>query len=161
MKDLKILASHPVQYHAPFFKALTDSGLDMEVGYYDAGTAGRTGYVRDFGMNIQLDTDLLEGYPCRIFLNEGGTYSKSEQFRVFIPMVVWALRERTPILLMGWVVPVDDPDALARTLRQAYEERNTWDEKGKQSMKKISRHTYGAMVDGVLSALKTDRLSRI
>lgn len=83
-----------------------DSGLDMEVGYYHAGTAGRTGYDRDFGMNIQWDIDLFEGYPYRIFLNESGTYSKSEQFRVFIPMVVWALRDQTPILLMGWFVEI-------------------------------------------------------
>lgn len=53
----------------------------------------------------------------------------------------------------GWVVPANDPVALARTLRQAYEERRTWDEKGQQSLKKISRHTYDAMADGVLAAL--------
>lgn len=55
----------------------------------------------------------------------------------------------------GWVVPADDPAALARTLRQAYEERHTWEEKGRQSLKKISRHTYSAMADGVLAALQS------
>jgi glycosyltransferase involved in cell wall biosynthesis len=104
MKDLKIVASHPVQYHAPFFKALKDSGLDIEVGYYHAGTAGRKGYDPDFGRDIQWDIDLLAGYPYRIFLNKTGVYSKSEQIRIFMPMVGWALKNRSPLLLMGWFV---------------------------------------------------------
>ncbi|NWG33068.1 MAG: glycosyltransferase [Chloroflexi bacterium] len=106
MKNLKIVASHPVQYHAPFFKALTDSGLDIEVGYYHAGTAGRKGYDPDFGRDIQWDIDLLAGYPYRIFLNETGVYSKSEQIRIFMPMFGWALQDRSPLLLMGWFVEI-------------------------------------------------------
>lgn len=53
----------------------------------------------------------------------------------------------------GWVAPADDLSALARVLRQAYEERHTWEEKGEQSLKKISCHTYSAMADGVQEAL--------
>jgi len=106
MKDLKIVASHPVQYHAPFFKALNDSGLDIEVGYYHAGTAGRKGYDPDFGRDIQWDIDLLTGYPYRIFLNKTGVYSKPEQIRILIPMIKWALQNRSPLLLMGWFVEI-------------------------------------------------------
>jgi glycosyltransferase involved in cell wall biosynthesis len=60
----------------------------------------------------------------------------------------------------GWVVPADDPDALARTLRRAYEERHTWEAKGKRSLEKISRHTYAAMADGVMSALDSLELPK-
>jgi glycosyltransferase involved in cell wall biosynthesis len=59
----------------------------------------------------------------------------------------------------GWVVPADDPAALAQALRQAYEERNTWQEKGQHSLKKISSHTYAVMADGVMAALDSLKLS--
>lgn len=104
MTYLRVLASHPVQYHVPFYRALVGDGLDLEVGYYHAGMAGRKGYDREFGMDIQWDVELLEGYPYRIFLDGTATYSKLEQLRSLMPMVFWALRHRTPLLLMGWFI---------------------------------------------------------
>ena len=55
-------------------------------------------------MDIQWDIELLEGYPYRVFLDGTATYSKMEQLRKLMPMLFWALRSRTPLLLMGWFI---------------------------------------------------------
>jgi len=104
LTDLRIFASHPVQYHVPLFRALVESGLNIEVRYYHSGTAGKVGRDPEFGLDIQWDIDLLSGYPHRIFLHETVMYSRREQLRFFLPMTTWVLKERTPILLMSWFI---------------------------------------------------------
>ena len=71
---LKILASHPVQYRAPFFQELVTSGLVIDVGYYHQGTAGKVGHDPEFGIDIQWDIDLINGYPNRIFNPRTASY---------------------------------------------------------------------------------------
>lgn len=101
--DLKIFASHPVQYHVPFYRALNDSGLEIDVRYYHQGTAGRLALDHDFGIQIEWDLDLLSGYPNQIYLGESANYSSAEQIRVLLRLLPWALRDRdVPLLLMGW-----------------------------------------------------------
>ncbi len=101
---LRILASHPVQYHVPFYRTLVECGLNVDVFYYHHGTAGRVGYDPEFGLEIQWDIDLLNGYPRRTFLTRSATYSLREQARHFLPLVFQLLRGRIPILLMGWFI---------------------------------------------------------
>ena len=104
MTDFRIIASHPVQYHVPIFQALVERGLNIEVGYYHEGTARTVGRDLNFGLDIQWDIDLLGGYPNRIFLNKTATYTLHEQLQIIFPMVLWVLRERSPVLLMGWFI---------------------------------------------------------
>jgi glycosyltransferase involved in cell wall biosynthesis len=104
--DLKILANHPVQYQAPLFRELTESGLNISVGYYHQGMVGQKTFDPDFGANIEWDIDLLTGYPHRFFLQKA-KYNRYEQFKISPQLFFWALRDRkTPLLLIGWFVEI-------------------------------------------------------
>ena len=100
--DLKILASHPVQYHVPFIREMVARGLDVEVTYYHQGTAGRMGHDAEFGLDFEWDLDLLGGYRHNILQSSSATYTWSEQTRVAQRLVPWVLRDQSPVLLMGW-----------------------------------------------------------
>ncbi len=103
MADLKILSSHPVQYHVPFYRALVMENVDIVVGFYHQGTAGRLSYDAGFGMEIAWDIDLLSEYSHKIFKQGEPSYQLFEQIKVAARMLPWALKDRkTPLLLMGW-----------------------------------------------------------
>lgn len=103
--DLKILTSHPTQYHVPLFRTLKNNGIEIEVQYYHQGTAGRVALDKDFGIEIEWDLDLLEGYPYNICLQGLAKLTLSEQIRVMPCMLKWALSDpRTPLLLIGWSI---------------------------------------------------------
>ena len=105
MTQLRILASHPIQYYVPFYRALVERGLNIEVCFYHTGTAGRVGYDPEFGLDIQWDVDLTSGYPHRIFLNTQATYKLLEQLKIAPKLLFWSLRDRkVPLLLSGWFV---------------------------------------------------------
>jgi glycosyltransferase involved in cell wall biosynthesis len=103
LAQLRILSSHPVQYHVPFFRRIASQGVEIEVGYYHQGSAGRVSHDAGFGIDIDWDIDLLSGYSYRIFLKDAPNYRLSEQLKLVPQMVSWALRNRQiPLLIMGW-----------------------------------------------------------
>jgi glycosyltransferase involved in cell wall biosynthesis len=103
LAQLRILSSHPVQYHVPFFQRIASEGVEIEVGYYHQGTAGRVSHDAGFGIDINWDIDLLSGYSYKIFLEDTPNYRLSEQLKLVHPMVSWALKNRQiPLLIMGW-----------------------------------------------------------
>ncbi len=105
MNDLRILASHPIQYQVPLFRELADRGVQIDVGYYHQGMAGKSALDVGFGIEVKWDIDLLGGYPYQIFLNTSATYRLLEQLRVAPKILLWSLRnQRTPLLLIGWFV---------------------------------------------------------
>jgi glycosyltransferase involved in cell wall biosynthesis len=104
--DLKILASHPIQYHVPFIREMVARGLDVEVAYYHQGTAGRMGHDAEFGLDFEWDLDLLGGYRHSILQSGRATYTWSEQTRIAQRLVPWMLRDRSPVLLMGWFAEI-------------------------------------------------------
>jgi glycosyltransferase involved in cell wall biosynthesis len=70
------LATHPVQYAAPIFRRLADCAeLDFQVAY--CGLQGaETGFDSEFGVAIQWDVPLLDGYSWTHIPNRGsGTES--------------------------------------------------------------------------------------
>jgi glycosyltransferase involved in cell wall biosynthesis len=103
LPDLKILSSHPVQYHVPFYRSMIAEGIDLAVGYYHQGTAGRIGHDAEFGIDLEWDIDLLDGYPHTIFFEGRATHHWLEQTKAAARLLPWALQGRqTPLLLMGW-----------------------------------------------------------
>lgn len=63
---LIIIATHPIQYHAPLWQALAkDGGAPFEVWYltHHAVTAS---HDAEFGKSFAWDIDLLAGYPHRL-----------------------------------------------------------------------------------------------
>jgi glycosyltransferase involved in cell wall biosynthesis len=53
----------------------------------------------------------------------------------------------------GWVVPLDDPVALAATLRAALAARDAWPEMGRRGRRRVAAHTYEAMAAGLETAI--------
>jgi glycosyltransferase involved in cell wall biosynthesis len=69
VKRVAIVASHVIQYQAPFYRLLAaDPEIDLTVLYLsDAGA--RTYLDEDMKTSLQWDVDLLDGYPHRFLRN--------------------------------------------------------------------------------------------
>jgi glycosyltransferase involved in cell wall biosynthesis len=69
---LAVIATHPIQYYAPWFAHLTlHLRAQIEVFYlWDFGVAAR--HDPGFGRTVQWDIDLLSGYAHRFVPNEAG-----------------------------------------------------------------------------------------
>ena len=97
------LASHPIQYQAPWFRALAQApDIDFSVLFVQQPDAGQQG--RGFGLAFQWDIPLLEGWQLvpevRLRNGHGGLFSA----RIAHPLR--ALRQFDPdvVLLTGWHV---------------------------------------------------------
>ena len=64
---LGILTSHPIQYQAPWFRALAKE-VDLEVFFAHRQTAAEQGRA-GFGVAFEWDVDLLSGYEHRFLKN--------------------------------------------------------------------------------------------
>jgi glycosyltransferase involved in cell wall biosynthesis len=77
-KKLAILCTHPIQYHAHWFRALArHPKLEVSVFYcYQASPADQA--RAGFGVEFDWDTPLLEGYPHRFLKNvaRGKTFDR-------------------------------------------------------------------------------------
>jgi glycosyltransferase involved in cell wall biosynthesis len=102
-KKLKIISPHPVQYQVPLWRQLRADGWKVDVAYYHPGTSSQPALDEDFGIEIQWDVDLLDGYP-HVFFNQGrANFSLREQAACFWKMLSWLLADRNvPVLFMGW-----------------------------------------------------------
>jgi len=67
MTKLGILTTHPVQYQVPWFRALTDAGVDLTVFYCLIPDAREQG--DGFGVPFQWDIPLLDGYRYEVLRN--------------------------------------------------------------------------------------------
>lgn len=100
---LAVIETHPIQYHAPIYRALEGQfgvpvtavyGSDFSVaGYRDA----------EFGVTLAWDTDLLSGYSS-IFLSRVGSGGAREVHKVATRGLGDALRKAGPraVLLTGY-----------------------------------------------------------
>src|SRR6059058_1786526 len=69
MKRLALISTHPIQYHAPWFRALAERPeLDLEVLYCHRATRHEQANA---GFNVEFDWDvaLLDGYAHRFLRN--------------------------------------------------------------------------------------------
>ena len=70
MKKLAIISSHPIQYNAPLFRLLAESGDLHPRVFYTWEQAGKgTKFDPGFGKNIEWDIPLLEGYEFEFVPN--------------------------------------------------------------------------------------------
>ncbi|HXM98617.1 MAG TPA: glycosyltransferase family 4 protein [Candidatus Dormibacteraeota bacterium] len=66
-----VIASHPVQYQAPLLRRMAvHPQLDLEVAYCSLRGA-EPGLDREFGVTVQWDIPLLEGYSWKLVPNRG------------------------------------------------------------------------------------------
>lgn len=101
---LTILASHPIQYQVPFFRALTaHPGFEVTVIYCGAWGVERY-YDREFGKTLAWDVDLLGRYNHRFLRNLSWRPGPSTFFGTISPEVVGLIRRDPPdaLLVHGW-----------------------------------------------------------
>ncbi len=100
MKKIIVLTSHPIQYQAPLFKLLAkDSNLDFGAWFcWDRGTKDE-----EFGVSVQWDIPLLEGYS-NVFLKNYSLVPSSGFFGQFNPGVISKIIRVHPdlLILFGW-----------------------------------------------------------
>ena len=74
-KNLVILETHPVQYHAPVYRRLVEMGVPVEVVF--GSDFSLRGYRdKEFGTNFAWDKDLTEGMRCQFLETEAGSYEE-------------------------------------------------------------------------------------
>lgn len=74
---LGVLATHPVQYHAPLFRALVAAGVDLTVYFAHSPSARDQG--TGFGVAFQWDVDLTSGYR-HVFLPNRAKHPSASSF---------------------------------------------------------------------------------
>jgi len=67
VKRLAVVASHPVQYHAPLYRRLAEQ-VDLEVFYAHRATSDDQAKA-GFGVGFDWDVDLLSGYRSTFLRN--------------------------------------------------------------------------------------------
>jgi glycosyltransferase involved in cell wall biosynthesis len=101
---IAIIASHPIQYHAHWFRSLAEHPhLDVRVLFGHVATAldqGRSGFARDF----EWDVPLLEGYPHQFLRNTARHAGPGRFWGINTPEVVSVIRRGRfdAVILLGW-----------------------------------------------------------
>jgi glycosyltransferase involved in cell wall biosynthesis len=105
MKKIAIIASHPVQYNAPWFKLLAQSPLVKPKVFYTWEQSGKGAkYDPDFAKEIEWDIPLLEGYEYT-FVKNIATDPGSHHFKGIVnPTLNEEIMEWGPdaVLIIGW-----------------------------------------------------------
>jgi glycosyltransferase involved in cell wall biosynthesis len=105
MQKLAIVATHPVQYNAPWFSLLSQSPVVEPKVFYTWGqSAEGAKYDPGFGKIINWDIPLLEGYNYR-FVKNTSDDPGSHHFRGIInPALTDEIRAWYPdaIMVIGW-----------------------------------------------------------
>lgn len=100
---LAVLETHPVQYHAPVYRAL-ESQFGIPVTAIYGSDFSVVGYRdREFGATFAWDTDLLSGYRA-VFLSRSGSGGAKTRERVGVRGIGQALAAAAPstVLLTGY-----------------------------------------------------------
>ena len=116
---LVVVETHPVQYHAPVFRAVQRLGVPVIVVY--GSDFSISGYVdREFGTMFAWDTDLLGGYESR-FLTRIATGGPEAYEKVRADGLDQVLAELSPaaVMLLGYTSRFDK-GAIRATLKAGY-----------------------------------------
>jgi glycosyltransferase involved in cell wall biosynthesis len=103
MSALAIVETHPVQYHAPVWRAAAGLGVPVSVIY--GGDFSVRGYRdREFGASFRWEADLLAGYPSRVLQPQAQGYDSVTDHGLAA-----ALEEMKPaaVLALGYHHPLD------------------------------------------------------
>ena len=103
MKKLAIISTHPIQYNAPFFRKLAESGKVGLMVFYTFPQAAEEIHDPGFGKTIKWDIPLLEGYNYTFVKNTSkkpGIYYNG----IVCPSLIEEITSWHPdaILVYGW-----------------------------------------------------------
>jgi glycosyltransferase involved in cell wall biosynthesis len=104
-RSLAIVATHPIQYYAPLFRALANrDDLAVHVFYGWHGAAGTSAHDPGFGQDVEWDIPLLEGYD-HTFVENTARDPGTHHFRGLVnPDLISKIGAWQPdaILVFGW-----------------------------------------------------------
>jgi len=99
---LILLTSHPIQYNAPFFSALSNSAFfDVHVLYT---SAFESSYDSGFNMNIKWDINLLNGYSFSFLKDTKKSWGRTSLQNIRVVSLVRTIKKEKPdiIIIYGW-----------------------------------------------------------
>jgi glycosyltransferase involved in cell wall biosynthesis len=103
-KRLAIITTHPIQYNAPFFRKLAETGsTDMKVFYtWDKGSGRK--HDPGFGKAVEWDIPLLEGYAYTFVPNVSTDPGSRHYKGIVCPTLIAEVEQFHPdaILVYGW-----------------------------------------------------------
>ena len=104
-KRLAIIATHPVQYNSPLYRALTASTrIEPRVFYTWSQTASGQQYDPGFGIDVKWDIPLLEGYEHEFVANIARRPGSDHFFGIRTPTLISKVLAWQPnaVLIYGW-----------------------------------------------------------
>lgn len=104
MKTLAIITTHPIQYNAPFFKLLAGRGIVGVKVFYTWPQAVEGFDDPDFGVKVQWDLPLLEGYDFEMVENVSKQPSSKRYGGIDNPSLIRRIEAYNPdaVLVFGW-----------------------------------------------------------
>ncbi len=101
---LAIVISHPIQYHIPWIKGLTDRKVNVKVFYTWSQSKSGNFYDNGFSRNIQWDIPLLEGYEFQFVKNIAKNPGTHHFFGIVNPDLNQEIAKWDPgyIMITGW-----------------------------------------------------------
>lgn len=103
-KKIAILTTHPIQYQAPWFRALASHPeLDLQVFFCHKATPKEQAEA-GFGVEFDWDINLLDGYPYRFLKNVARKPSLSNFTGLDTPEIVDVIERNgyDAVLVNGW-----------------------------------------------------------
>lgn len=104
-KRLAIITTHPIQYHSPWFKLLAGY-KDVMVKVFYTWSQSRNLKKKDpgFGINIEWDIPLLEGYDFTFIENKSSKPGSHHFYGIDNPTLINEIKMWKPdaILIFGW-----------------------------------------------------------
>ena len=103
-KRLAIFTSHPIQYQAPFFRALATSGRVTPTVYFGSRHGVDVAHDSGFGTAFRWDVPLLDGYDYVFLSNTAATPSVSAFRGVRLGDLdqVITRKRHDALLVLGW-----------------------------------------------------------
>jgi glycosyltransferase involved in cell wall biosynthesis len=103
LKKIAILTSHPIQYNAPFFRALSsEPEIDLMVFYTWGKEGAKSKFDPDFNQQIEWDIPLLEDYAYQ-FCENTSKHPGSHHFQgIKNPSLINQLNELNPDIIWVW-----------------------------------------------------------
>lgn len=103
-KKIAIITTHPIQYYAPLFVALSKSEVfDFHV-FYTKGDVQNYQFDGAFGKNITWDIPLLVGYSHTFLENTSKNVKKGDFWSIKNPTIISELKKSgvDAIIIFGW-----------------------------------------------------------
>jgi glycosyltransferase involved in cell wall biosynthesis len=104
VKKLAIVSTHPIQYYAPIFQMLAKRArLTLQV-FYTWSQSQETVRDHSFGLDIQWDIPLLDGYPHCFVENRSANPGTHRRDGIVCPTLIAEIEAFQPdaILVFGW-----------------------------------------------------------